>query len=331
MTLQNSTDIVYKPPHLNYTDEQLHFLGLSADRFEIDKEMPTRGFLAGGIRPMMLSDWLICFNPVENAPVLDEEKSMLYSSFFKPIQELNRRKLASKAAYMKYVENLNAAGEQIFSFSSGGKLSEIGIKEKSKEVAAAFIDTSFSVVLMNEFTENSKAIDSAIKALKLPPEGPKTPEETLIDIEIRSVYRGSEELRLAALNGDISPQHDMALTRSEHSISGFSKKDFEVMSFAAAIRQKIKEAHQVEILYAINCTLWLMAHRTVTGLVDFSKFTSSDKELILRNLGLNWHGENLMNGLSQAEYFLETSVKQDSNRDFAEKMDSLKKGNSKLI
>lgn len=331
MSTQNSTDFIYKPPHLNYTEEQALFLGLSEDRFDIDKDIPNRGFLAGGISPVMLADWLKGFNPVENAPVLDEEKSFNYPSIFKPIQELNRRKLASKAAYLNYVENLNAAGDLMFSFSSGGKLTEEGIKEKSKEVMAAFIDTSFRGVLMGEFKENTKVIDSAIKTLRLPPEVPKTPEETLIDTEIRTVYRGGEELRRAALNGDISPRHDLALTRGEATISGFSKKDFEILFFAAAVRKKIKEAHQVDMLYAINCALWLMAHRTITGLADFAKLLPRDKELTLHSLGLNWHGSNLMNELDSAKLFLETAVKQDSNRDLVAKVEALKNGEAKIV
>lgn len=331
MGMQNSTDFIYNPPHLNYTEEQAIFLGLSEDRFDIDKDMPNCGFLAGGIMSVMLAKWLKGFNPVENAPVLDEEKSFNYPSIFKPIQELNRRKLASKAAYLKYVENLNAAGDLMFSFSSSGKLTENGIKEKSREVIASFIDASFRGVLMVEFKENATVIDRAIKTLRLPPEGPETPEDTLIDTEIRTVYRGSEDLRLAALNGDISPRHDLALARSEASISGFSKKDFDVLFFSAAVRKKIKEAHQVDMLYAINCALWLMACRTITGLADFAKFLPRDKELTLHSLGLEWHGSNLMSGLDSAKLFLETAVKQESNRNLAVRIEDFKKDGMKKL
>lgn len=302
---QNSSQFIYKPPRFKYTEDQAAYLGLSDDRMERDFSVPQASKFGGGIRTVLLGDWLNDFNPIEKAAVLTEENPtalFVEAPLFKPITNLNKRKTGTKDAVLSYINALTLAGDTIVSFSADEKLSQSGIAAKSQAVSAAFIDEALSGALLVEFQKNAEMIDSALSELLTPPEGPTTPEEALIDIEIRSIYRGSEDLRKEAVSGNLSHRHDLALTRAEAVISGFNQNDFDNVFFAAAIRRNIKAAYQVDALLSMNCYLWLIFHRSVTELLKFSNFSQFDQETILKGLGLNWHGENLMSQFSKALY-----------------------------
>lgn len=324
-TTVKSQTYTYGHPHLTYTESQVELLGLSNDRFQNDKDMPM-GANLGGIKPIMLAPWKKGFNPVEEAPALDIENKPFSildgANLFKPITQLNRRKEASRSAYLKYVDRLEVIGREMMDFRLKGSLTEEGIKLESQKLISEFIGTSLDGILMVAFEENAKLITDALKKLAEFPK-PKSTEEILIDIEIRSVFRNDNALRQLALIGDISLRHCLALSRSEAPISGFSKEEFDTVIFGAAVRENIKEAHQIEMLYAINSTLWLLMHRTISGLTDFSYFLEDEKRELLETLGLNWQGTNLMSELDSAKYFLETAVKQENNKAMSEKMSQL--------
>lgn len=308
MNLKEGIDqFIYKTPRLNYTDEQAAFLGLGDDWLDKDASVPGGTKFGGGIKNILLSFWLNDFNPIEKAPVLSEENPtamFVTPPLFKPMTELNRRKVITKDAVLRYITALTLAGDTIASFSVDKKLTNEGIKGKSQEVAAAFIDEYLTNILMVEFKKNKEVLDKALSDLVTPPEEPKTPQEVLIDIEIRSIFRENEDLRKDAFYGNLSARHDLAIARGEAVISGFDQNRFDRVFFAGAIRRNIKAAYQVDVLFSINCYLWFICHRSITGLLDFAQFTQSEKDTVLNELGLNWRGENLMSRYSKAHYVI---------------------------
>ncbi|MDZ4149603.1 hypothetical protein, partial [Methylicorpusculum sp.] len=165
-------------------------------------------------------------------------------------------------------------------------------------------DVGFQKILMNEFNENTRQINKEMSRLLSPFPAPSGPEETLIDVEIRGVYRSDDQLRIEALLGNISSRHELAIVRSESVISGFSKVQYDLIAFNASIRDRIKEAYSVEMLYAINKTLGLMAHRSLRDLLKFAQFETYEIETTINTLGLNWFEPKVFEPLKYTQYFL---------------------------
>ena len=140
-----------------------------------------------------------------------------------------------------------------------------------------------------------------------------------MDVEIRGVYRSSEAIRKNAINGDVLPRHDLALARGDAYLSGFTKEDFNLIMFAYAVRRDIKTAYLLDCLFSINCFIWLVAHRTINSMADFSGMKEHEKNILLNRLGLNWRGDNLILTIEERR-FIDTAIKQAENLGIATRL-----------